>query len=69
MGRTGDSLEERRPEFGRQLLGIIETVEPPKLKENNGGSDDGTSERSAAGFVDASDENDAPLLESAFVPK
>ena len=69
MGRAGDSLEERRPVFVRQFLGIIETVESPELEENNGGGDDRASERSATGLIDAGDENDALLLESAFVPK
>ena len=53
----------------RQFLGIIETVESPELEENDGGCDDRASERSATGLIDAGDENDAPLLESAFVPK
>ena len=69
MGGTGDALEQSRPEFGRQFFGIVETIKSSEFEENDGGSDDRTSERSAAGFIDAGDKNDAPLLESAFVPK
>ena len=57
------------PEFGRQFLGIIESVESPMLEENHGGGDDRAGERSSTGLIDAGDENDALLLKSAFVPE
>ena len=69
MGRTGDSLEERRPELRRQFLGIIETVEAPQLKENDRGGDDRAGKWSAAGLIDARNKNAAPPLQSAFVPE
>ena len=53
MGGTGDALEQSRPEFGRQFFGIVETIKSSEFEENDGGSDDRTSERSAAGFIDA----------------
>ena len=69
MGRAGNSLEELRPEFGAQLLGIVETVESPVLEKNNCGSNYGTGERTATGFVDAGDKKNAPLLKSALLPE
>jgi hypothetical protein len=61
--------EQLRPEFWRQLLGIIQAAEAAMLKENDRRGDDGPGEWSAPSFVDAGDKKNAPLLESALVPE
>ena len=69
MRGISDLHEQLRPEFWRQLLGIIQAAEAPMLKENDGRGDHGPGEGSAPGFVNASDKKDAPLLERALVPE
>jgi hypothetical protein len=69
MRRASDSLEEHRPKIWRELLRIVQAVESPQLEEDDSGCDDGTSEWPSAGFVDPGDKSNAPLLESAFLPK
>jgi len=69
MGGADDAFEHFRTKLGRQLLGIIQTVEPSVLEEDNRCSDDGAGQRAATGFIDASNKKNAPLLESALVPE
>jgi hypothetical protein len=50
---TGNLREELPPELGRQLFRIVQTREAAMFEKNNRGGNDGTRERSTAGFIDA----------------
>ena len=69
MRGVGDLHEQLRPEFRRQLLGIIQAAKAPMLKENDGRGHHGPGEGSAPGFINASDKENAPLFERALVPE
>ena len=63
------SAKSSAPERGGQLLRVIEPGKPPVLEKNNRRSHDRACEWSAARFINAGDEKNAPLLESALVPE
>jgi hypothetical protein len=69
VGSTRNLGEKLPPERGGQLLRVIEPGKPPVLEKNNRRSHDRACEWSAARFINAGDEKNAPLLESALVPE
>ncbi len=69
MRGAGDLHEQLRPEFWRQLLGIIQAAETAMLEENYRRGDDRPRERTAARFINTGDKENAPLLECALVPE
>ena len=56
-------------QFRRELFGIVELPVPKFLGQDHRRSDNGTSERAAARFIDSGDVNDTDRAQFLFVTK